>query len=73
MFANDPRLMAESEEYAAKLVESESSHKSCSLCQKSRTERLHQDLGKSFRTFATGVQSKAETCNFTTFSECECG
>ena len=34
---------------------------------------LHQDHNESFRTFATLVQSKAETCNFTTYSECECG
>ena len=35
--------------------------------------RFHQDHDEPFRTFATRVRSKAETCNFTTVSECECG
>ena len=34
---------------------------------------LHQDHNEPFRTFATRVRSKAETCNFTTVSECDCG
>ena len=33
---------------------------------------LHQDHDESFRTFSTRVQSKAESCNFTTISDCEC-
>ena len=31
---------------------------------------LHQDHDKAFRTFATRLRRKAETCNFTTISEC---
>jgi len=34
---------------------------------------LHQDHDEPFKTFATRIHSKAETCNFTTVSECECG
>ena len=34
---------------------------------------LHQDPNEPFRTFATYVQSKAETCDFTTINKCECG
>ena len=34
---------------------------------------LHQDHDEPFRIFATRVRSKAETCNFTTVSKCECG
>ena len=32
----------------------------------------HQDHDEPFRTFATRVQSKTETCNFITISVCEC-
>ena len=34
---------------------------------------LHQDHDEPFRMFANRVRSKAETCNFTTVSECDCG
>jgi len=34
---------------------------------------LLQDHDEPYRTFATRVRSKAETCNFTTVCECECG
>ena len=34
---------------------------------------LHQDHDEPFRTFTTRVGSKAETFNFNTISECECG
>ena len=34
---------------------------------------LHQDHDELFRTFATSVRNKAEICNFTTVSECDCG
>ena len=33
---------------------------------------LHQDYDEPFRMFTTRVQSRAETCNFNTISECEC-
>lgn len=33
---------------------------------------LHQDHNEPFKTFATRVCSKVETCGFTTASECEC-
>ena len=34
---------------------------------------LHQDNDESFKTFATRVHSKAETCDFTTVSEWKFG
>ena len=34
---------------------------------------LHQDDDKPLRKVAKFVRSKAETCNFNTFSKCKCG
>ena len=73
MLANDPRLMAKSEEYVAKLMESVAVIKVAIGVKRAELMSLHQDHDEPFRTFATRVRSKAETCNFTTVSECECG
>ena len=65
--------MAKSEEYVAKLMESVAVIKVAVGVKRAELVRLHKDHDEPFRTFATRVRSKAETCNFTTVSECECG
>ena len=73
MLASDPRLMAKSESYVAKLMESIAVIKVAIGVRRAELMNLHQDHDEPFRTFATRVRSKAETCNFTTVSECDCG
>ena len=73
MLANDPRLMAKSEEYVAKLMRSVAVIKVAVGVKRAELVSLHLDHDEPFRTFATRVRSKAETCNFTTVKECECG
>ena len=73
MLASDPRLMSESESYVAKLIESIAVIKVAIGVRRAELMNLHQYHDEPFRTFANRVQSKAETCNFTTVSECDCG
>ena len=73
MLANNPRLMAKSEEYVAKLMESVAVIKVAVGVKRAELVRLHQDQDEPFRTFGNRVLSKAETCNFMTISECGCG
>ena len=73
MLANDPRLMAKSEEYVAKSMESVAVIKVAVGVKRAELLSLHQDHNEPFWTVTTCVRSKAETCNFTTVSECECG
>ena len=72
MLAKAPRLMAKSEKYVVKLMESVSVIKVAIGVKRVELMSLHQDRNESFRTFATHVRRKAETCNFRTVSECEC-
>ena len=72
MLASDPRLMAKSESYVAKLMESITFIKVAIDVRRAELMNLHQDHNEPFRTFPTRVRSKAETCNFTTVSECDC-
>ena len=72
MLANDPRLMAKSEDYLNMLMES-SAVKSWSRCQKRVLVSLNQDHDEPFRIFATRVRSKGEIFNFTTVSKYDCG
>ena len=65
--------MAKSESYIAKLIESIVVIKVAIWVKRAELKNLHQDQDKPFRTFVTRVRSKAETCNFTTVSECDCG
>ena len=71
ILANDPRLMAKSEDYVPKLRESAAGTKVTVGVKRAELMSLHQDHNEPFRTFATNVRSKANTCNFTTVSECE--
>ena len=73
MSASDPRLMAKSESYFAKLMESIAVIKIAIGVRRAELMNLHQDHDEPFRMFANRVRSKAETCNFTTVSECDCG
>ena len=73
MLASDPRLMAKSESYVAKLMELIAVIEVAVGLRRAELMNLHQDHDEPFRTFATRVRSKAETCNFTTVSECDCG
>ena len=73
MLANDSRLMAWSEEYVAKLMDSVAVVKVAVSVKRAELQSLHQVHDEPFRTFATRVRNKVETCNFTTVSECECG
>ena len=73
MLTNYPRLMAKSEDYVAKLMESVAVIKVAVNVKKAELVSLHQDHDEPFRTFATRVRSKVETCNFTTVSKCLCG
>ena len=73
MLANDPRFMAKSEYYLAKLMESVAVIKIALSVKRAELVRLHQDHDEPFRTFATRVRSKVEACNFTTVSKCACG
>ena len=70
MLANYLRLMAKLEDYVAKLMELIAVIKVAVGVKRAELVSLHQDHDEPFRTFATRVQSKAETCNFTTVSEC---
>ena len=72
MLANDPRLTAKSEEYVAKLMESVAAIKVAVGVKRAGLVSLHQDHDEPFRTLTNRVRSKAEACNFTTVSECEC-
>ena len=65
--------MAKSEEYVAKLMESIAVIKVSVGFKRAELVWLHQDHDEPFRTFATRLLSKAETCKFTAVSECECG
>ena len=65
--------MAKSESYVAKLMESIAVIKVAIGVKRAELMNLHQDHDEPFRTFATRVSSKAETCNFTTVSENDCG
>ena len=58
--------MTKSEEYEAKLMESVAVIKVAVGVEKAQPVSLHQDHNEPFRTFATSVQSKAETYSFTT-------
>ena len=69
MLENDPSLMAKSEEYVANLMESVPVMKVAVGFKRAELLSLHQDHDEPFRTLATRVRSKAETCNFTTTSE----
>ena len=73
MLANDPKLMANLEEYVAKMMESVAVIQVAIGVKKAELMSLHKDHVEPFRTFSTRVRSKAETCNFTTVSQCECG
>ena len=65
--------MAKLECYVAKLMESIAVIKVSIGVKRTELMSLHQNHNEPFRTFATCVRSKAETCNFTTVSECDCG
>ena len=65
--------MAKSESYFAKLMELIAVIEVAVGLRRAELMNLHQDHNEPFRTFATRVRSKAETCNFTTVSECDCG
>ena len=73
MLANDPRLMAKSVDEVTKLMESIAVIKVAIGVKRAELMGMSQDHDEPFRTFATRVRSKAETCNFTTMSECQCG
>ena len=73
MLANDSRLIAWSEEYVAKLMDSVAVVKVAVSVKRAELQSLHQDHDEPFRTFATRVRNKVETCNFTTVSKCESG
>lgn len=72
MLANDPRLMAKSEEYVAKSMESVAVIKVAVDVKRAELVSLHLDQDIPFKTFATRVRIRAETCNFITVSDCEC-
>ena len=61
MSASDPRLMAKSKSYVAKLMESIAVIKVAVGVRRAELMNLHQDHDEPFRTFATRVHSKAET------------
>ena len=65
--------MAKSNSYVAKLMESIAVIKVAIGVKRAKLMSLHQDHDELFRTLAIRVCSKAETCNFTTISECDCG
>ena len=71
MLANDPRLMAKSKSYVAKLMESIPVIKVAIGVKRAELMSLHQDHDELFRTFSTRIRSKTETCNFTTVSKCD--
>ena len=73
MLANDPQLMAKSESYVAKLMESIAVIKIDIGVKRAEVMCLRKDHDEPFTTFAIRVRSKTETCNFTTVSECDCG
>ena len=73
MLVSDPRLMAKSESYFAKLMESIAVIKDAIGVKRAELMNLYQDHDEPFRTFVTRVRSKAKTCNFNTISECNCG
>ena len=66
------QMMAKSEERVAKLMESVAVIKVVVGVKRAVLVSLHQDHDEPFRTFATRVRSKVETCNFTIVSECVC-
>ena len=66
MLTNDPRLMAKSDKYVAKLMESVAVIKVAIGVKTAELMSLHQEHDEPFITFATRVRSRAETCNFTT-------
>ena len=73
MLANDPRLMAKSEEYVAKLMESVAVIKVAVGVERAELVSLHQDQNEPFTTVSSRFRSKAETCSFTTIIKCKCG
>ena len=56
MFANNPRLMAKSEEYVAKLLESIAVIKVAVGVKRAQLMSMHQDHDEPFRTFATRLR-----------------
>ena len=74
MLTNDSRLMAKSEEYIAKYIQSVAVIKIAVRVKRAELLSFRQDNDEPFRfrTFATRVRNKAETCIFTKVSECEC-
>ena len=68
MLANDPRLLTKTENYVAKLMESIAVIKVAIGVKRAELMGMCQGHDEPFRTFATRVRSKAETCNFTTVS-----
>ena len=62
-----PSLMAKSEKYVAKLMESVAIIKKVVVgVNRAELVSLHQDYDELFKTFTTRVRSKAVICNFTT-------
>ena len=67
--AHMTNLVAKSEEYVAKLIESVVVIKFAMAVKRAEVMSLHQEHDEPLRTFTTRISSIVETCNFTTVSE----
>ena len=70
MLKSDPKLMLRSTEEVLAMMQSIAVIKVAVGVRRAELTKLSQDRDEAFRTFATRVQGKAETCKFFTMSKC---
>ena len=65
MLKSDPKLMMKTPSEVAKLMESIAVVKVATGVKRAELMSMSQDHDEAFRTFATRVRGKVETCGFT--------
>ena len=73
MLKSDPKIMMKSVQEVLTAMESLAVIKVAVGVRRVELMKMTQDHDEEFRTFATKVRGKAETCEFNTLSKCSCG
>ena len=73
LLKSDPKLMMRSEDEVLTQMESIAVIKVSLGVTRTELMRITQDNDEAFRTFATRIRGKAETCQFVTSVTCKCG
>ena len=73
MLKSDPKLMLKQEYDVLANMESIAVIKVALGVRRTELMKISQDNDEPFRTFATCVRAKSETCKFHTLSRCSCG